>query len=92
MSAPITRRIATAVAGPLAAAGIFVGSMSLGPVASAFAAPSSTTDCSSMAMPDTQAGSSSPNPLTRAGQVGAAGNPASTAGTMDMGCAAVGHS
>ena len=45
-----------------------------------------------MAMPDNQASAPGPNPLTRAGQVGAASTPASSAGTMDMGCPAVGHS
>jgi hypothetical protein len=91
MNRTITRRITAAIAGPVAAAGIFLGSMSLGSVAPAFAEPANPTACSSMAMPDNQASAPGPNPLTRAGQVGAASTPASSAGTMYMGCPAVGH-
>jgi hypothetical protein len=44
-----------------------------------------------MAMPATQAGTTNPNPLTRAGQIAAARNPATPGGAMDMGCPVVGH-
>ena len=95
MNRTITRRItaaiAAAIAAPVAAAGIFLGSMTLGTAASALAEPTTSTECSSMAMPATQAGTTNPNPLTRAGQIAAARNPATPGGAMDMGCPVVGH-
>ena len=91
MNRTITRRITAAIAAPVAAAGIFLGSMTLGSAASALAEPTASTECSSMAMPTTQVGTTNPNPLTRAGQIAAARNPATPGGAMDMGCPVVGH-
>lgn len=84
-------RITAVIARPLAAAGIFLGAWAVGPVAMAFAAPTPDTQCSSMAMPDTQAGGANPNPLTRAGQIGAVGNSAASDAGMPMDCNAVSH-
>ena len=91
MNRTITRRITAAIAAPIAAAGIFLGSMTLGAAASAVAEPTTSTECSSMAMPATQVGATNPNPLTRAGQIAAARTPAGPGGTMDMSCPVVGH-
>lgn len=84
-------RITAAISRPLVAAGVILGAWAVGPAATAFAAPATDTQCSSMAMPDTQAGGANPNPLTRAGQIGAAGNNAASSGGMPMDCNAVGH-
>ena len=91
MNRNITRRITTALAGTIAAAGIFAGSLVLG-AAEAGAQPATGTQCSSMSMPAGQADAAAPNPLTRAGQVGAAGNTAAPDGNAAMDCQAVGHS
>jgi uncharacterized cupredoxin-like copper-binding protein len=91
MNRTANRRLAALIARPVLAAGIVLGGMTLGLAPQAFAEPAPAPQCSSMAMPNTQAGASNPNPLTRAGQVGAAGAPASTSGSMDMNCQAVGH-
>ena len=91
MNRTITSRITAAIAAPVAAAGIFLGSMTIGTVASALAEPAASTGCSSMAMPATQAGATNPNPLTRAGQIAAARNPSAPSETMDMGCPVGGH-
>ena len=91
MNRTIPRRITAAIAAPVAAAGIFLGSMTLGSAASALAEPTASTECSSMAMPTTQVGTTNPNLLTRAGQIAAARTPAAPGGTMDMGCPVVGH-
>lgn len=86
MNRSIHRRIAASVA----VAGIFVSSMALGPIAPAFA-ETPTTQCSSMAMPNTSAGANTSNPLTRAGQVGAANAATSSGPGMATSCAPVGH-
>jgi len=91
MNSNITRRITTALAGTIAAAGIFAGSLVLS-AAEAGAQPATDTQCSSMAMPAGQADAAAPNPLTRAGQVGAAGNAPAPGSSAPMDCQAVGHS
>ena len=92
MNHTITRRITTALAGAIAAAGIFVGTLVLG-ATEAGAQPATDAQCSSMAMPSGQANANNLNPLTRAGQIDAAGNTGSPAGSgAPMNCQAVGHS
>lgn len=87
MNRSIHRRIAASAA----AAGIFLGSMAFGPITAAVAEPTPTTECSSMTMPNTSADANASNPLTRAGQVGAANAPTSSGGSMGMTCAPIGH-
>ena len=91
MNRTANHRLAALIARRVLAAGIMLGGITFGLAPQAFAAPAPAPQCSSMAMPNTQAGASNLNPLTRAGQVGAAGAPASTSGSMDMNCQAVGH-
>ena len=91
MNRNITRRITTALAGTIAAAGIFAGSLVLG-TTEAGAQPTTDTQCSSMSMPAGQADADAANPLTRAGQLGAAGNAPASGGSGAMDCQAVGHS
>ena len=90
MNRTITRRITTALAGTIAAAGIFAGSLVLG-ATEAGAQPASGTQCSSMSMPAGQADAAATNPLTRAGQIGAAGNAPAPNASGAMDCQAVGH-
>ncbi|MGI9125838.1 MAG: hypothetical protein ACR2JM_13960 [Mycobacterium sp.] len=80
------RRMAVAVGSPIVAVGVI---LAVSPEASANPMP--TPQCSSMAMVDGQAGVSNPNPLTRAGQVGAATAPDSDPNGAPMECNAVGH-
>jgi hypothetical protein len=87
MNSTIHRRIAASAA----AAGIFLGSMALGPITAAVAEPGPTTQCSSMTMPSTTADANVSNSLTRAGQVGAASAPASSGGSAEMMCTPIGH-
>lgn len=84
-----TRRLTAALAAPLAAAGIMLGSLAIGGSATAGAQPGDT-QCSGMAMTDGQGG---PNPaaLTRAGQVNGAAGPGASDGSMTVNCAPVGH-
>jgi hypothetical protein len=92
MNRNVTRRITTALAGTIAAAGIFAGSLVLG-ATEAGAQPATNTQCSSMSMPSGQADADNLNPLTRAGQVGAASNTGAPAGSgAPMDCQAAGHS
>ena len=92
MNRNFTRRITTALAGTIAAAGIFAGTLVLG-TTEAGAQPATDAQCSSMSMPGGQADANSLNPLTRAGQVGAAGNTGASAGSgAPMDCQAAGHS
>lgn len=92
MNHTITRRITAALAGAIAAAGIFAGTLVLG-ATEAGAQPATDAQCSSMAMPGGQANANNLNPLTRAGQIDAAGNTGSPAGSgAPMNCQAVGHS
>jgi hypothetical protein len=90
MNSNVTRRITTALAGVIAAAGIFAGSLVLG-ATEAGAQPTTGTQCSSMSMPAGQADAAAANPLTRAGQIGAAGNAPASSGSGAMDCQAVGH-
>jgi hypothetical protein len=53
--------------------------------------PTTGTQCSSMSMPAGQADAAAANPLTRAGQIGAAGNAPASSGSGAMDCQAVGH-
>lgn len=91
MNRTANHRLAALIARRVLAAGIMLGGITFGLAPQAFAEPAPAPQCSSMAMPNTQAGASNLNPLTRAGQVGAAGTPASTSSSMDMNCQAVGH-
>ena len=91
MNRNITRRITTALTGTITAAGIFAGSLVLG-AAEAGAQPTTGTQCSSMSMPAGQADAATPNPLTRAGQIGAAGNAPAPGANGAMDCQAVGPS
>ena len=92
MNHTITHRITAALAGAIAAAGIFAGTLVLG-ATEAGAQPATDAQCSSMAMPSGQANANNLNPLTRAGQIDAAGNTGSPAGSgAPMNCQAVGHS
>jgi hypothetical protein len=91
MNRNITRRITTALAGTIAAAGIFAGSLVLG-TTEAGAQPTTDAQCSSMSMPAGQADADATNPLTRAGQIGAAGNAPAPGANGAMDCQAVGHS
>ena len=86
-----TGRVGAALAGPLVAAGIMLGSMVISETASAGAEPTSGGQCTSMTMTDGQ-GASSPNALTRAGQIGAAAGPGASDGSMTVNCQATGHS
>jgi len=91
MNRNVTRRITTALAGTIAAAGIFAGSLVMG-ATQAGAQPATNAGCSSMAMPGSQADADNLNPLTRAGQVGAAGNTGTPGGSgAPMDCQPVGH-
>ena len=85
MNRTFARRIAAALAGPAVAAGILAGTLAVS--APAEASPSSSTKCSSMAMPGTVAGASANqlNPLTRAAQV-AATDPTPLAPTFNIPC------
>ena len=69
MNSNSTRRLATA----LSAAGITLAALTVGAAAQASAAPNDGA-CSSMAMPAGTADADAGNPLTRAGQIGAATN------------------
>jgi len=92
MNRNLTRRITTALAGTITAAGIFAGSLVMG-ATEAGAQPAAGTQCSSMSMPSGQADADNLNPLTRAGQIGAAGNAGAPAGSgAPMDCQAAGHS
>jgi len=92
MNRNFTRRITTALAGTIAAAGIFAGSLVLG-ATEAGAQPATNTQCSSMSMPGSQADANNLNALTRAGQIGAVGNTGTSAGSgAPMDCQPVGHS
>jgi hypothetical protein len=91
MNSNVTRRITTALAGAITAAGIFAGSLVLG-ATEAGAQPATDTGCSSMSMPSGQADANNLNPLTRAGQIDAAGNTGAPAGSgAPMDCQPVGH-
>lgn len=86
----ITRRITTALAGPLVAAGVLLGSALAGDVATAAAQPASAGQCSSMTMTAGQ-GATNPNALTRAGQIGAASGPGASDGSMAVACEPASH-
>jgi len=91
MNRNVTRRITTALAGTIAAAGIFAGSLVMG-ATQAGAQPATNNGCSSMAMPGSQADADNLNPLTRAGQVGAAGNTGTPGGSgAPMDCQPASH-
>ena len=85
-----TRRITSAMSGPLVAAGIILGSMVIGDNATAAAQPTSGGQCAGMTMTDAQS-ETSPNVLTRAGQVGAAAGPGASDGSMAVDCQAASH-
>ncbi|NBP86621.1 MAG: hypothetical protein EBU54_16135 [Mycobacteriaceae bacterium] len=90
---PTTRRrtavILGALAAPLIAAGLLLGSS-----ATAAGQPASETQCSSMTssmtVPTSQAGVT-PNGLTRAGQIGSAAATGTPAGSMPVDCTAASH-
>lgn len=86
---PTTRRrtavILGALAAPLIAAGLLLGSS-----ATAGAQPASDTQCSSTTMPTSQAGVT-PNGLTRAGQIGSAAATGTPAASMPVDCTAASH-
>lgn len=80
--------IATA-AGPLIAAGIFLGNMTVAGPAVAGAQPGDA-QCSGMTMTDGQ-NAGDPNAMTRAGQVRAATAPAPSDGSMPVNCQPASH-
>lgn len=86
---PTTRRrtavILGALAAPLIAAGLLLGSS-----ATAAGQPASETQCSSTTMPTSQAGAT-PNGLTRAGQIGSAAGTGTPAASMPVDCTAASH-
>lgn len=83
-----TRTIRTILAAPILAAGVLAATFSV--AAPATADPMSGPGCPSMAMPGTQASAGTPSALTRAGQVGAASAPQSSA-DAPMDCTAASH-
>ena len=91
MNKRFSHRSIAAIAGPIVAAGLLLGSVAIGGAPAAGAQPSSTGQCTSMPMTGGQSG---PNPyvLTRAGQVAAANGPGASDGSMAAGCQPVGHS
>ncbi len=90
MSTTKTRRLAAALAAPLAAAGILLGGMAIGASPNAGAQPVDGTQCAGMAMTNGQNG---PNPaaLTRAGMINGAAGPGASDGSMAANCAPAGH-
>jgi hypothetical protein len=84
------RRIRTIVTGPLLAGGILLGSMGIADIAVAVVQPGDMAQCSSMTMANAQGGAN-PSPMTRAGQINAAGiNNAADTG-MPLNCQPVNH-
>ena len=85
------RRLSATLSGPLVAAGIILGTMVIGPTATASAQPTTDSQCSGMPMADSRDGTA-PNALTRAGQVGSAtaGSGASD-GSMPADCTPASH-
>lgn len=89
-TSPIARRITAALSGSVVAAGIILGTMVIGETATASADPMSGGQCTSMTMTNGQDGTS-PNALTRAGQIGAAAGPSASDGSMAANCAPASH-
>lgn len=81
------RTVRAILAAPILSAGVLAGTLT----AAIPAVAEPTSGCSGMSMPATQADAGSPNSLTRAGQVGAAGAPAASAPDAPMDCAAQSH-
>ncbi|HEY5151909.1 MAG TPA: hypothetical protein VIJ23_19270 [Mycobacterium sp.] len=85
MTHNLARRVTAVLAGPLVAAGVFAGSMALAaPAEAGTSSTTGTTECSSMAMPNTQADPAA-SPLTRASQVTSA-NPTPHAPVFNTPC------
>lgn len=89
MNRTTSRRITAAVAAPLVAVGVLLGSISIASPPVAGAQPGDTR-CSGMTMTDGQ-GSADSNLLTRAGQVGAASAPSTGDGSMPVNCQPASH-
>lgn len=89
MNRSVFRRLSTAVAGPVLAAGVLLGALSVGAPATAGAQPMDN-QCATMTMTDGQSG---PNPaaLTRAGQVNVAAGPGASDGSMTANCGPASH-
>jgi hypothetical protein len=83
------RGFTTRAAGPIIAAGILLGSLTVAGPAIAGAEPMDN-QCTSMTMPDGQP-ATGPNALTRAGQVGAASQPSASDGSMPVNCQPASH-
>lgn len=89
MNARTTTRITAKAAGPLIAAGIFLGSVAALAPAIASAEPMDG-QCTSMTMTDGQSGAN-PGALTRAGQVGVATGSSASDGSMAVSCQPASH-
>ena len=86
----ITRRITAALAGPLVAAGVLIGTMAATEPAVAGAQPAADGQCASMTMTQPQGGAN-PGALTRAGQVAAATGSSASDGSMAVACEPASH-
>lgn len=89
MKLSATKRFTSRVAGPIVAAGILLGSLTVAGPSIAGADPMDN-QCTGMTMTNGQEGTA-PNALTRAGQVGAAAGPSASDGSMAVNCQPASH-
>lgn len=89
MNRTATQRFTTRSAGPIIAAGILLGSLTVAGPTVAGAEPMDN-QCTSMTMTNGQ-DAAGPNALTRAGQVGAARQPSASDGSMPVSCQPASH-
>ena len=89
MKLTATTRFTARAAGPIIAAGIMLGSLTVAGPSAAGADPMDNR-CTSMTMTDAPGGTA-PNGLTRAGQIGAAAGPTASDGSMAANCAPASH-